>query len=205
MNGLADIATLGRDSRDDADLVKAIIGGDEACLRVIWDRHVVSVRATLLACLGSDHAIDDLTQEVFLALVRSAARMRDPSALRPYLLGTATRLALFELRTRARRNRWQRLFHFSFDRDEHVCLPDVDARDAIRVLNHVLRSIPARECQAFVLRYVQDLSPSEVAVALGIPKGSAKRAIAVGRKLVLAKAKNDPSLTDYLRRCRETE
>jgi DNA-directed RNA polymerase specialized sigma24 family protein len=58
--------------------------------------------------------------------------------------------------------------------------------------------IPERERQAFVLRYVQDLSPEEVAQALRIPKGTAKRAIAKGRSLVLLRARKDAALMQYL-------
>jgi RNA polymerase sigma-70 factor, ECF subfamily len=205
MNQLVVMAPRPHESRGDAELVKSVIDGDEAALRVIWNRYVTSVRSTLRACMGKDHTIDDLTQEVFIAFFKSAARLRTPGSLRPYLLGTATRLALFELRSRTRRNRWHRLFHFSVDETDAFCLPDVDERDALRALNHVLQSMPDRECQAFVLRYVQDLSPNDVAVALKIPKGSAKRAISRGRKLVLKTAKKESALTDYLRRCREPE
>ncbi len=137
--------------RSDAELVKAVANGDEAALRAVWERHVTSVRATLRACIGRDSAIDDLTQEVFLSFFKSAARMREPGALRPYLLGIATRLAFFELRTRTRRKRWQRLLCLSFDQDDAVSLPDVEERDAIRELNQVLQSVPERECQAFIL------------------------------------------------------
>lgn len=198
-------AVRAHEFRPDAELVKAVVDGDEEALRAVWERHVTSVRATLRACLGKDSVIDDLTQEVFLSFFKSAARLREPESLRPYLLGIATRLAFFELRTRTRRKRWQRLLCLSFDQDDAVSLPDVEERDAIRELNQVLQSVPERECQAFILRYVQDLSPSEVAVALGIPKGTAKRAIGTGRKLVLRKAKSSLALSAYLDRCREAK
>lgn len=188
----------------DADLVAAVIVGDKAALRTVWERHITAVRATLRSCLGGDHAIEDLAQEVFLSFYRSAARLREPSALRPYLLGAAARMASSEMRARSRRTRWYRLFHWSSTMGQTGQGPDIDERDALRSLRDLLTRIPDRERQAFVLRYVQDLSPSEVAEALSLPKGTAKRAIAEGRRRVLARAQKEPALAEYLAPGEET-
>jgi RNA polymerase sigma-70 factor, ECF subfamily len=187
----------------DADLVQAVVEGNKAALRAVWDRYIAPVRATLRSCLGSDHVVDDLAQEIFLSFYRSAGRIRDRSALRPYLLGAATKLASSEIRSRMRRNRWYRLFHWSSMDDVVNRSPDGEDRDAIRSLHEVLCRIPNRERQAFVLRYVQDLTPAEVAQALGIPKGTAKRAISEGRRRVLLRAQKEPALMDYLRSSQE--
>lgn len=181
----------------DADLVRAVAEGKKAALHAVWSRYIAAVRATLRACLGDDAAVDDLAQEVFLGFYRSAARIRTPSALRPYLTGAAANVASLELRSRVRRRRWYRLFHW-WSRDE-VASPTVDGRDALRTLRELLTHIPDREREAFVLRYVQDLTPGEVAQALGIPMGTAKRAISDGRRRVLRRAQNEPALLQYLR------
>jgi RNA polymerase sigma-70 factor (ECF subfamily) len=187
----------------DADLVSSVVEGNKVSLRTVWDRYLASVRATLRSLLGPDHVVDDLTQEVFLTFYRSASRIRDPSALRSYLLGVATRLASFEIRTRTRRHRWYRLFHWSSVESGEGRSPDVDERDALRALRDLLARIPDRERQAFVLRYVQDLSPAEVAQAMGIPTGTAKRAISEGRRRLLLRAQKEPALRQYLRSSQE--
>jgi RNA polymerase sigma-70 factor (ECF subfamily) len=181
----------------DAELVKAVAEGDKAALHTVWHRYVGAVRATLRACLGDDAAVDDLAQEVFLSFYRSAARLREPAALRPYLTGAAANAASLEIRSRTRRRRWYRLFHW-WSR-EPFYLSNVDDSDALRSLRDLLTRIPTRERSAFVLRYVQDLTPSEVAQALGIPVGTAKRAISEGRRRVLLRAQNEPALVQYLR------
>ena len=197
-NHLAAVRSPGPAQMTDTDLVLAVAEGDKTALRTVWDRHITSVRSTLRSCLGRDSAVDDLAQEVFLSFYRSAARIRDPSALRPYLLGAAAKLASGEIRSRMRRNRWYRLFHWSSSAGRAVRGPDVDERDALRSLRDVLSKIPDRERQAFVLRYVEDLTPTEVAQALGIPKGTAKRAISEGRRRVMARAQREPALAQYL-------
>jgi len=187
----------------DADLVQSVVEGNKVALRAVWDRYLAPVGATLRSLLGRDHVVDDLIQEVFLAFYRSASRIRDPSALRPYLLGVATKLASTEIRSRARRNHWYRLFHWSATAGGTGRSLGVDERDALRSLRALLFRIPDRERQAFVLRYIQDLSPTEVAQAMGIPKGTAKRAIAEGRRRVLRGAQKEPALAQYLRSSQE--
>jgi DNA-directed RNA polymerase specialized sigma24 family protein len=52
---------------------------------------------------------------------------------------------------------------------------------------------------AFVLRYAEDLSPEEVAIALGVSDARARRAITKGRERVLALGRCEPALLPYLR------
>jgi RNA polymerase sigma-70 factor, ECF subfamily len=183
----------------DAELVQAVVAGNKAALRAVLERYMGSVRSSLRSLLGPDHVIDDLVQEVFLNFYRSAGRIRNQGALRAYLIGVAVKLASTEMRSRTRRNRWYRLFHWSSVQGGDVGRPDVDERDAVRSLRAVLERIPDREREAFVLRYVHELAPTEVAEAMGIPKGTAKRAISEGRRRVLSRAVKEPALADYLR------
>jgi RNA polymerase sigma-70 factor (ECF subfamily) len=189
-----------RERSSDAELTIAVARGDRQALATIWNRHAQAVRATLFACLGPDHAVDDLLQEVFVGLLRTAATVEDPSRLRSYLLGAAILRARHERRTRGRRARWM-------TRMEDVVAtrvdPGVEGRDGLRALLAILQKLKARDREAFVLRYVQSLPPTEVAEALGVSLATAKRDIARGRERVLAYASDEPALMDYVRHMRE--
>ena len=193
----SNVRELPRDRLSDADLVARVASGDGQAVMLVWNRYAASVRAALFASLGPDHAIDDLLQEIFLGFFRRAGQIENPSALRSYLLGAAVRSATFERRTRARRSRWIGLFA-SDTRHEAVYAPEVDAHDVVRSLSKVLEQLPERAREAFVLRYVDDLSPAEVAVAIGVSESTAKRAIAKGRERVLFYAARDSVLHGYL-------
>jgi RNA polymerase sigma-70 factor, ECF subfamily len=103
------VIPLARARATDAELVGALARGDEQALAQALDRYVDDVRVCIRGSLGPDPAVDDLVQEVFIALLRGASRLTNPRALRAYLLGTALRLTAFEIRTRRRRLRWLRL------------------------------------------------------------------------------------------------
>ena len=182
----------------DAELVRAVAQGDHAALAAVWQRYVVDVRRMIRSCLGADTTTDDLVQEVFVGFYRNAGRLSSPSALRSYLLGIAARTCAFELRTRTRRHRW-----FTFTKTGE--LPEgpsvdapVDARDSLRALRRVLEQVPELPRMAFVLRYAEDLSPEEVAIALGVSDAKARRAITRGRERVLALGRREPALVTYL-------
>lgn len=189
----------------DAELVMAVGQGDHEALDVIWRRYAPAVRATLYSALGPDHGIDDLIQDVFISFYRCAGRLNNPSALKAYLLGSAVRIAAFERRTRGRRSKWLGVFQqIGFDAQERQ-LPEVGQVDLLRALHRVLDQVSERPRTAFILRYVEDLTISEIAIAMSTSEATAKRDVARGRARVLLLASREPSLCDYLKYLGGTE
>ncbi len=181
----------------DAEVSLAIGRGDRAALGLAWDRYSSAVRRWLLARLGSDQSIDDLLQEVFLGLWRSAPRMTEPAYLRAYLYAIALKLVALELRGRSRRGRWFQLTR-SGELPEIPWSPTiVEERDSVRALNDLLQSLEARERTSFLLRYVEELSLPEVALALGVSQATAKRLLSRARERVLSLALTEPALAQY--------
>lgn len=192
------VVAFPRPRSTDAELVRAVAEGDHAALATVWNRYVGDVRRAIHSCLGTDSATDDLVQDVFVAFHRNAARLSSPSALRSYLLGIAARLCAFELRTRTRRFRWLRFTKTGELPEGPLVESPVDSRDSLRALRRVLTRIPELPRLAFILRYAEDLSPEEVAIALGVSDSKARRAITKGRERVLALGRVEPALLPYL-------
>lgn len=183
----------------DAELVMAVGQGDHQALDIIWKRYSSAVRSTLYSALGPDHGIDDLIQDVFISFYRCASRLKNPSALKAYLLGSAVRIAAFERRTRGRRSKWLGVFQqLGFDSSERQ-LPEVGQLDLVRALHRVLDQVSERSRTAFILRYVEDLTISEIAIAMSTSEATAKRDVARGKARVLLLASREPSLCDYLK------
>jgi RNA polymerase sigma-70 factor (ECF subfamily) len=184
--------------------VSAVARGDEHALSQVWERYANDVRLSIRSSLGPDPAIDDLVQEVFLAFFRGASRMENPRALRAYLVGTALRQTAFEIRTRLRKSRWLRLTPTGTLPEVPTESP-VEPRDALAALRQVLQRVRQLPRMAFELRYVMDLSPPEVALALEVSEAKARRAISEGRARVLELARREPSLAPYIRGSSEEE
>ena len=59
----------------DADLVRALVDGDDGAARAIWDRYSDRVHRFLTRALGPNQEIEDLTQEVFVRLCKDDFRL----------------------------------------------------------------------------------------------------------------------------------
>ena len=139
-----------------------------------------------------------MRERVFLALVHTAGRVRTPEPLRPYLFGIALRQVAQELRRR-RRKRW--LVLLPTDQLPGDAEPrHQEADPAVEALRRVLTGVSERQQHAFWLRFVEELSPSDVGAALAISESTAKREIARARERVLRLARQEPALARYLER-----
>ena len=83
----------------------AIAIGDRAALTTAWDRYRTRIRTVLRAIIGPYEDVDDLLQDVFIALWLRAGAIRDGAALKGFLTQTAVRRSVVELRRRKIR-RW---------------------------------------------------------------------------------------------------
>jgi hypothetical protein len=92
--------SIGADSPDDV-LALAASAGNARAYAIISRRYASRVRAKLHHWIGP-HDIDDHVQDVFLRLFEQLPRLRDPGALRGFLVGITLRIACTELRRRRR-------------------------------------------------------------------------------------------------------
>jgi RNA polymerase sigma-70 factor (ECF subfamily) len=165
----------------------------------VWDRYSDFVRRVLHGALGRDSAVEDLTQEVFLAFVRGAKTVSDGARLRGFLAGVAVRLAAMEIRRR-RVRRWLSLSPTGDLPEPSAPMRDSDGQEVLAALDRVLSGMSQRRRMAFVLRHVQDLEMLEVAAALSISESTLRRELLRAREQVLRGAGREPALADYLTR-----
>jgi RNA polymerase sigma-70 factor (ECF subfamily) len=194
---LALVPDLPQTRPSDAELVQAVVAGDPEAIGLIWDRYSALVRQVLRGSLGPDAAVEDLLQDVFMVVARSAARLRDPQALRAFLVGVAVRMLALERRKRWVR-RWVMLSPTGVVPEPEAIASDGDGTEALRALYRLLERMPERRRTAFVLRHIQGLPVLEVAVALEVSESTAKREIKRALSHVLARARREPALQDYV-------
>jgi RNA polymerase sigma-70 factor, ECF subfamily len=193
------VAVFPVDRTGDAQLVDAAARGDRRAMAEVWDRYSGFVRRVLHGALGPDGAIEDLTQEVFLAFVRGAKTVSDGAKLRGFLAGVAVRLAAMEIRRR-RVRRWLTLSPTGDLPDPPAPPRDRDGQEALAALDRVLAKMSHRRRMAFVLRHVQELEMLEVAAALSISESTLRRELSRAREQLLRGAAREPSLAEYLAR-----
>jgi RNA polymerase sigma-70 factor (ECF subfamily) len=156
------------------DVRGRLIAGDDAALGECYDQFASFVYGLALRVIRDPRAAEDVTQEVFLHLWEHADRF-DPvrGGLRTWL-GTLThRRAVDQVRREeARRRRAERVGA------QPVGLPDVEEMAIALVtaerVREALDVLPREQREAVELAYFGGKTYREVAVALGIPEGTAK-------------------------------
>ncbi|MCL1635747.1 sigma-70 family RNA polymerase sigma factor [Luteimonas sp. SX5] len=124
--------------------------------------------------------VDDLTQEVFLHLIRRA-RGEPIEHVEQYVFQVAAN-ALRDWRRR--REVRDQDAHESFDADIHQPATDISpervllGREAIEQVTAVLRGLPQRTRDVFVLRVLEQHKYADIAVMMGISVRSAEKHMA---------------------------
>lgn len=180
-------------SPTDVELVRALRADDPGAPAVLWARCSPSVGRILAKALGPSLEIEDLTQEVFLRVFVRLPSLRDPSALRAFVLAVAMNVLKWELR-----RRWVgskvRLSPTGALPDIEGTPVDTEARHALRRCYRIFDSLPATERLAFVLRYMEGMTIFEVAAALDVSVSTAKRWVSRGAAKVAEQVAGDADL-----------
>jgi RNA polymerase sigma-70 factor (ECF subfamily) len=163
----------GRPPVTDADLVRAVAGGDLSPLGELYDRHHEGVRQFVARATGSSADAEDITHEAFLTLAKIAGRYDGRPSARPFLLGIAAQL----VRRRKRGlGRWAQALAslaetFSDARQAGVRTPEDAATttEEMRRFDEALGRLTDEKRLVFLLVEREGLSGEEVARALDIP------------------------------------
>jgi RNA polymerase sigma-70 factor, ECF subfamily len=182
-------------SQDDVLSVAACAGNPRAAA-IIIRRYAERVRWKLHKLIGSQD-IDDHVQDVFVRLFEQLPRMRDPGALRGFLTGITFRIACTELRRRQR----SRIGVTATGELPEPCVSLDDkgpAQEAVWRFESILNDLAPSSRRVFLLRYVEKLELTEVALQARISVATAKRHLARAAATVSAMAKREPALAEYL-------
>ena len=183
---------------DDAELVARVAAGDQEAIGHIYDRFGQAVYSLCLRIVHEGATAEELTQEVFVRLWRSAASFDAAKGrLSTWLLRIAHNLSLNEVRRRQSRpvtapdTDWETeaaaLADTSVDADP---AGSIWLRERATAVRTALAQLPEPQRKAIELAYFGGLSQPEVAAALGDPLGTVKSRIRAGmqrlRELLVA-------------------
>jgi RNA polymerase sigma-70 factor (ECF subfamily) len=176
----------------DSELLQAMLAGDEAALATLYRRRQGSVYRFALQMSGSTALAEDVTQDVFMALMRSGNSYdsnRGPLAW--FLLGMARNV----LRQRLGRER----FYTSLADDAGESggasellsvsdpLGELSRNETIEGVRKAVLSLPTRYREVVVLCELQELSYAEAAGVLGCAIGTVRSRLHRARGLLIDK------------------
>jgi RNA polymerase sigma-70 factor (ECF subfamily) len=130
--------------------------------------------------------------------------LRDPSALRPFVLSVAANVLKWALRRRWVSRR-VRLSVTGTLPDVEGTPDDAEARQALQRCYRILESLTTKERLAFVLRYMEGMTIDEVAAALSVSVSTAKRWVGSGAAKVADEVSREPDLSSFFAGTRREE
>ncbi|HEY8184143.1 MAG TPA: sigma-70 family RNA polymerase sigma factor [Thermoanaerobaculia bacterium] len=165
-----------KDLREESDafLMGSIANGDADAVRPLIERHQRPLFALLRRALGASVEVEDIAQETWIRVVRSARRYDPQQQFTGWLFAIAWNLV---------RDRWKKMKKFADAELESMpsggasAEDDVIERDCARRLRDLVATLPDRLAEPVFLRYFEELSEREVAARLGVPVGTVKSRI----------------------------
>lgn len=176
----------------DNELLRLMQAGDEEALAQLYRRRQGVVFRFAWQMSGSKSIAEDVTQEVFLFLMRDG-HVFDPArgSLSAFLLGVARNHVLRRLRVE------KLLSPLADDYDDEsavvqpaadVCpLDDLTRAETIETVRKAVLSLPPKYREVVVLCELQDVSYGEAAEVLGCAIGTVRSRLHRARALLLAK------------------
>lgn len=172
----------------DEELLAHLVDGEQWPMAVLYDRYVRLVFSMVLKILHDEKQAEDIVQEVFLRVWRSADSFRAGRGdFVNWLLGIAHNRAIDELR----RQGSQRRSAVIVDDDEALGrVPDPNEGPAElarivqerRAVRRALETLPAEQRHVIELAYFGGLSQREIAEHTGAPLGTVKTRVRLGLK-----------------------
>ncbi len=176
---------------DDLELVRRIVSGDDAAFEQIVIRYQDRVFSFCVRLLNDRAEAEDVAQDVFLTLYRSAGEFRAEAAFSTWLLRIAKNQSLNRIKYLDRRGRKtkrsidemteERLKPASTEREP--ARPDqiVEGGQTAAMVQSAIAELDPQHRDVVVLRDVEDLSYEEISGITGLPIGTVKSRIHRGR------------------------
>jgi uncharacterized protein (TIGR03435 family) len=157
---------------DDMNLVRefALTGSDTAFATLV-ERHLNLVYSVALRRLGNPHEAEEVAQVVFIILARKAGSLRHGTVLSGWLYQAAQLTAANFQRAKIRRqHREQEAFMQFTQESESQAWPQLSP-----FLEDAMSRLRQKERDAIVLRFFENRTVAEVALALGLGEAAAQK------------------------------
>lgn len=163
----------------DTDLVERILNGDETAFYELYKRHAQYIAGVAYRILNNTGEVDDVVQDTFVTAARKLDNLKEPEHVRLWLVKIAVRHAQKRLRSSLRTR--------SIGDTSKIGTPtatDVRLASMLDDLKDVLRRIPKKFGEPWILHRLEGLTIWEVALACEMSVATVKRRVAAADKKV---------------------
>jgi RNA polymerase sigma-70 factor (ECF subfamily) len=167
-------------SNDETSLRERLRRGEPAAAREFYDAYSARIQRFILHALGPGNEADaeDILQDTFMALAEALPFFRGQSSLFTFACAVAHRKTASFIRSRARRGELMKDHTAEVVRLIIEPPPDQDLKNA-------LASLSSEHRQVLLLKYVEDLTVSEIAAVLALSEHAIESRLARARKALI--------------------
>jgi len=166
---------------EDELLVEQFRRGDDSAFERIVEQYSADVAVLANRLLGWPGDVEDVTQDIFLAVFLGLKKFRCECSLESWLFA----ITINKCRT-SRYKRWLRLRRFSRKIDKvsfsSACEEKDMGADELKQVRRAVAALPARYREPVVLRYLQEIDMDEISRILGISKNTLNVRLSRARK-----------------------
>ena len=195
-----EVAARSEDDAEDVRLMRLVSGGDATAFEQLVERHQALVAGTVARMLGSNSDVEDIAQQVFIRVWKSAGRYVARAKFTTWLLKITRNLVFNEMRRAKRHPHLPVQIEPEADeiplKDEATATPDATLLQAElqAAIEKAITLLPETQRMAIVLRRYEELSYEEIADVLDLSVPAVKSLLFRARTELRARLK------DYLRR-----
>jgi RNA polymerase sigma-70 factor (ECF subfamily) len=172
-------------SATDQELLARMIGGEEDAFTALYRRRQAAVYRFAMQMTGNVVVAEDVTQEVFMALIEHARRFNaQRGTVASFLYGIARNLVLRRLERDRGSGLDVAVEEIAGGED---LLEDLTRRETVEHVRRAVLSLPPVYREAVVLCDLEDTSYEDAAAALDCPVGTVRSRLNRGRTMLAQK------------------
>ena len=170
----------------DEELISLVAQGNAEAFAVLYDRHSRPAYSLAYRMMGEKQAAEDLVQDAFLKLWRSATSYRvERASVRTWLLSIVHNRGIDQLRSLASRRRTQEKVEASAPKSQPSEAFAQSWRNSQREqVREALSTLPKEQLKTLELAYFSGYTHVEIAELLDVPLGTVKGRMRLGLKKI---------------------
>jgi RNA polymerase sigma-70 factor, ECF subfamily len=168
----------------DEDLISLVGRGDAQAFATLYDRHSRPAYSLAYRMMGEKQAAEDLVQDAFLKLWRSATSYRaERGSVRTWLLSIVHNRGIDQLRSTASRRRMHDKIEATAPKSQpSEAFAQSWANSQRKQVREALKSLPEEQLKTLELAYFSGYTHVEIAELLELPLGTVKGRMRLGLK-----------------------
>ncbi len=181
----------------DIELIRRYKKGNEECLTELINRYYGMICNLIYKNTRDKELAKDLTQEILLKIYGNLKNYKEGGSLISWLYSITRNHIIDYMRKNKLRNQFEirGIINETIGGKSH---PQHENKELSNYIYQGIEGLPDEQKEVFILFYFHKLSVEEIAVRLGVPKGTITSRLFLARKKLMTFLKNHGITPEYL-------